>query len=509
MAIKRYIADADNTITNAFDRSLLTKNRGTGSNMGLADVLDVFSIYGQASGSTEGLSQELARVLVQFPIPSVITDRTATKIPASGSVSFYLCLYNAKHGQTLPRNYKMAIQAVSSSWEEGNGLDMDNYTDKTYDSVGSNWIQARQSASSDDGKWTSSGGDYHTSPLFTASFGDKGTENLKINITSLVEEWIDGTKSNYGVGIRLSSSYEGYFSSSIGQDSGSLIHNPSGAIESYYLKRFFARDSEFFYKRPTLEARWDSAKKDDRGYFYYSSSLAPAADNLNKLYLYNNIRGKLANIPAIGTSTLTVKLYSGSSTSTGPSGNVLTTATAGWYSTGIYTASVSLTGAFSKLYDVWSGSADGEYFTGSISPSSFAAGYYNSSENYVVAIRNMKKVYTTDETARLRLFTRAKNWYPNIYTKATTAEQTLIIPSSSYKVVRLADNYEIIEYGTGSTTAHTQLSYDVSGNYFDLDMSLFEPGYMYGIRLSFYDDSVLDWREQKHIYKFRVDEDNE
>ena len=45
MAIKRYVANADNTITNALDASLLTANRGTGSNMGRSDVLETFSIY--------------------------------------------------------------------------------------------------------------------------------------------------------------------------------------------------------------------------------------------------------------------------------------------------------------------------------------------------------------------------------------------------------------------------------------------------------------------------------
>ena len=38
MAIKRYIANADTTITNAFEASLTT--RGTGSNMGLSGSLE-------------------------------------------------------------------------------------------------------------------------------------------------------------------------------------------------------------------------------------------------------------------------------------------------------------------------------------------------------------------------------------------------------------------------------------------------------------------------------------
>ena len=51
MAIKRYNADADNTITNAFKADLST--RGTGANMGAADVLEVFSIRGQASAQVQ------------------------------------------------------------------------------------------------------------------------------------------------------------------------------------------------------------------------------------------------------------------------------------------------------------------------------------------------------------------------------------------------------------------------------------------------------------------------
>ena len=95
MAIKRYIASKDNTITNAFNETLLDSQRGTGSNMGAADVLETFSIYGEVSGalsSSIGLSspfsQELSRILIQFPIENVISDRNAGLIPASGSVSF-------------------------------------------------------------------------------------------------------------------------------------------------------------------------------------------------------------------------------------------------------------------------------------------------------------------------------------------------------------------------------------------------------------------------------------
>ena len=58
--IKRYIAKYDTTITNAYKSDL--SNRATGSNMGESDVLEVFSIYGQADSG----SQELSRVLGQL-----------------------------------------------------------------------------------------------------------------------------------------------------------------------------------------------------------------------------------------------------------------------------------------------------------------------------------------------------------------------------------------------------------------------------------------------------------
>ena len=88
MSIKRYFATADNTITNAFNGDLTT--RATGSNAGAADVVEIFSIYGQATTS----STEASRALVQFNTAQINTDRTNGLIPANGKVSFYLKLYS-------------------------------------------------------------------------------------------------------------------------------------------------------------------------------------------------------------------------------------------------------------------------------------------------------------------------------------------------------------------------------------------------------------------------------
>ena len=46
MAIKRYTANSDTTITNAYKANLIST--GVSGNMGASDVLEVFKIFGQA-----------------------------------------------------------------------------------------------------------------------------------------------------------------------------------------------------------------------------------------------------------------------------------------------------------------------------------------------------------------------------------------------------------------------------------------------------------------------------
>ena len=47
------------------------------------------------------------------------------------------------------------------------------------------------------------------------------------------------------------------------------------------------------------------------------------------------------------------------------------------------------------------------------------------------------------------------------------------------------------------------MSYDRDGNYFDLDMSLFEPDYAYGIKFIYNVNG--NYHEQPEVFKFRVE----
>jgi hypothetical protein len=482
MGIKKYYSNKDNTITNAFRANLLT--RGTGSNMGAADVLEAFVIHGQTSASISAVNAEQSRILIQFPIDSVQADIDSGILPANtGSIKFHLNLYNAPHGSTTPEDFTLELNMLSQSWSEGRGLDMDNYSDLGV----SNWISASSGVA-----WSETGSSIITGPntSTTISF-NTGLENISVDVSEQVYKWL-GSTDNYGF----------------------LVRFPDEAVsgsDSLYTKKFFGRTSEFYHYQPTIEARWDSSRKDNRGNFYISSSIAPASDNLNTIFLYNVVRGQLTNIPGLANDKLKVELYSGSAAPTGSplyvtdaSGNSVNTVTAGLLVengntiTGVYTASYASTSSLENIYDVWwTGSAPRiEYYTGSYEPIPVATSdlLYDT-------------VYLTGQKPKLRVFVRDKDWSPNIYTVANATVETTIIEDAYYSVFRSIDNLEIIPYGTGSSNNNfTRLSYDVSGNYFELDTSCLEPGYMYGIKFAYYLQG--EYREQTEVFKFKIEEDD-
>jgi len=491
MAIKRYFATQDNTITDAFKGNLIT--RGTGSNMGASDILEAFVIHGQTSASVNAQNAEQSRVLLQFPIQNILDDITNGIIPSS-SVDYRLKMYNAPHGNTTPISYSLGVFLPSKPWSEGTGLDMENYTDLGE----SNWVYATNTTA-----WDNTGSDYQVASDYSSSFHfSGGMEDLDVDISSFaMDRWQSGELTNYGFLVRFEDAVV------------------SGTLGSYYTKRFFGRNSEFYFKRPVIEARWDSARKDNRGNFILSSSLAPGADNLNTIYLYNNIRGVLKDVPGlegVGQDVL-VSLYSGSSgVPTGAAlqiinadGESITNITGGLLIenginiTGTYSASFASTSSFQTLHDVWH-SGSSQYFTGTIDASALTASSLIYEDEYISDITNLRDSYLKGQKPRLRVFARKKNWEPNIYTVATANIIPEIIQSAYYRIFRTIDKMEIIPFGTGSYQ-QTQMSYDVSGNYFELDTSFLEPGFSYGVQLIYYLQG--QYRQQPEIFKFRVDEE--
>ena len=749
MSILRYTANKDNTISSAFKMNL--SSRGTLSNMGSSDILEMFAIFGQSNSS----SLEQSRVLVQFPINEILADRNSGKLPASGSVTFKLKMFNAEHNQTVPEKVTCVARPIVKPWNEGGGLDMESFLDEG----ASNWLSASTGV-----PWTNQGGDFlsasyiNTSPapLSYEQYLETGIENLDVDITELVEQFLineagnstpasgsiifnddnipssgdkikiyayngehntflftnttgssgtthyvkieataRATATNFIDTVNVSSSIKDYVAAtgtdndltcSLSQRAGtfygntiisSSIHVTGAAVtnftggtgalnyglilklsgsqedgslsRSYYTKKFFARSSHHFLEKPVIEAQWDSSVKDDRGNIIKSSSLAPAADNLNNIYLYNRIRGRLVDIPSTASNLVVQFVPSVGSTpvdvvsSVGATENYVT---ASKHSTGIYKAQFAYAGNEKKLNDIWSKhqaaaaatatlmvdsanfgtlnlnleNSDGtshaitasalgagtpstataintslignandaatqlkasldaavtagtlkmtvsaisnndsgaprvvaltqslstaagnttiggtlisrnkiivnntaqsthgslkftggitesvtELFTGSaLTINSDTSNSYYEIPRYDTKITNLKSAYDSKETATFRIYTRNKNWQPNLYTVANQSAPVNNIRDAYYRVKRVSDNMTIINYSTSSATSYSSLSYDISGSYFDLDMSILEPNYLYEISFLYKDGT--DYVEQKEKFKFRVD----
>ena len=340
---------------------------------------------------------------------------------------------------------------------------------------------------------------------------------------SLTNNFQNGTGiPNFGLGVFMSASFE----------TGS---------HSYYTKKFFARSSEYFFLRPNLEARWDNTTKDSAAYLIKSSSLVSADENINTLYFYNYVRGKLRNIPDFKDSTgspqssktIHLSLFSNSSglpafpgdrlalpVGGGVAANGHHNVTGGIVSTGVYSASFAIThsngvaGFSGSVYPLWHWHEDQIYHTGSaIELKAVEYTNHNPDPDYITTIDNLKPSYSRKEKARFRLFIREKNWNPNNYTVMQSDPESLIVEDAYYSVYRTTDDFEVIPFGsgssispqaTGSVDSYTRLSYDVSGNYFDLDVDLLQAGYQYAIKLAYYSNN--SYKEQEEIFKFKVED---
>ena len=312
-----------------------------------------------------------------------------------------------------------------------------------------------------------------------------------------VENFKHGTKlKNYGLALALSGNYE----------NGSLKR-------SFYTKKFFARSSEFELKRPSIEIRWDSSLKDDRSRVFLSSSALPGPENLYTIAFYNYPKGRLEDVPGLDDSnTMSVQFYKelgGNPVALGPGGDVQdpnTAATAYRHSRGVYKSSACFNNQeVTGVYDVWStgsGASRVEFHTGSfIKINSHANNSYLQENDYLIKIKNLKPEYSTDEVARLRLYSRDKNSAVNIYTVATSESPISIIENMYYSVKRASDGFVVVPYSTGSIE-YSKLSYDSSGSYFDLDMSLLQRDRGYEISFLYKDGNL--YKKMREVFKFRV-----
>ena len=122
--------------------------------------------------TTNSLSTAPERSLLEFDLSSI----PAATVIDSAVFNLYLSLWSGKNDNV--KTYK-----VTNAWLEGNG-----------DSNGVTWDYRDKNGPV---LWNIAGGDYDTATA--GSFTVKATGWYSMNLTALVQEWIDGATPNYGI----------------------------------------------------------------------------------------------------------------------------------------------------------------------------------------------------------------------------------------------------------------------------------------------------------------------
>lgn len=444
----------DTFITNA------QRNRvqQTGSNFGASEALDLFKVAGTSGAVGVAGSGSLARILMQFDLRSVAALTASGYAPANG-ISYKLKLRHSTTHFELPSSYDVTVHPISAEWDEGRGLDVDQF----YDKGCANWVKPKQSAT-----WLSAGGDFLNT--ITSSFHfDDGFEDLEVDVTDIVNAWLTGGLANNGFLLKLTSSIE-----------SDLEFN------DYYIKRFYSRTSNFKDRRPYLEARWNDFLRDDRANMVWNRA--------GSLFLYNKVNGQLTDLP-VGQNELIVTIADAS-------GSLLTLTGSHAGVVGVYSASFTLpSGSYSGsvFYDMW-GSGSFSFMTGTFTLATETATQSNENERYRSVVKNLKNEYDSSDVVRLNVLFTARNYRPANYLTGSNFNRPEILFKTYYAIENDSTRERVVSFGTGSDQ-NTRLSYDEKGNYFKFHMSNLHAGNVYRILFLVDNDGVQQVIDSDHKFK--------
>lgn len=230
-------------------------------NTGLDSVLDLSKVV-------TSLSQANNRALLKFDI-TTISQSVASGIITNAK--YYLNLYTVE-AQEVPTSYKIEVYPVSQSWDSGIG----KYLNQPITTYGSSW-ENRQSSALSTVKWTTSsynanttgsyvttpgGGTWYTNYTCTQSY-DYSSTDIRIDVTSIVNDWLNGTIPNNGFIIKKS--------------------NADETSQSQFVKlKYFSADTHTIYQ-PKLEVAWDNS-------VYSTGSLSQPSTNKELIVYIQNLK---------------------------------------------------------------------------------------------------------------------------------------------------------------------------------------------------------------------------
>ena len=288
----------------------------TGSkNTGLDQILEI-----RKDQKSDGTMIGVSRILMKFDLSYISSSMVRGTIT---NPKFYLNLYDA-NPTNLSYSQSLWAWPVSQSWVVGEGFDQDDPVTQQ----GASWDFKTGAEEEDYWRLENSqsfnqGGTWHNDVYASQSF-NWGTEDMRMDVTPIVDKWLDKTYENEGFIIKRSGSLVTPTPSGDGDEGNTrMLGNFS----------FFSRQTNTIYP-PKLEVEWYDTKwntgsldplssRELEDLVFYMQSLRPEYKESSKVKFRVVGRGRYPTKSFSNTSSefLTVKyLPSGSISNIGGDG---------------------------------------------------------------------------------------------------------------------------------------------------------------------------------------------
>ena len=467
--IRILTASKDTYITN---KIINNSFRATDSNLGQAGSLDLFKLFNENTFSSETNPIELTRLLIKFPIGTITQMNNDGLIDITdSSFKCNVKLHDIYGGQTTPSNFKAILFPLSQSFDEGSGMNVVSYTDlDTTNFITASfqngqpvlWNQPGAMASGSlgdpnidvivSGTLSAEAGPVSLSP---EQFFTDGTEDLNIDVTTIVSGTVAGLIPDHGFLIALSGAFE-------------------KNQKSYFVKRFASRNVSISAIRPKLTVKFNDALIDNHSNMIFNVT--------SSLYLNNFHRGAASNILSgaagselTGEGCLAVKIESGSYKKIFTASQALRGDNR---ITGVYSSSFAISGYDPILYnranitgsitfnETWTNFEETvTYLSSSLTVKREARKVSNTinQNNLLVSVLNLSSEYSPGELIKLRVFAENRD-KEVVFTKKPYEKKSDIFNNMHYRVRDVLDGRLILDFDTQNNS--TKLSTDADGMYF-------------------------------------------
>lgn len=389
----------------------------------------------------------ISRFIVKFDLSELTSKLSSNEINPNNISAFKLKMKNSiprdkvlepefefdRLNKAIATSFGLIAFQVNQDWDEGRGYDLykEYYLVKqkgnNHQSGYSNWNHSRNLSA-----WTESG--VYTDPLTGSTFVsnqnfDLGDEDVDMDITDIVRDWISGGTVNNGLGIAYQRQYE-------------LL-----STDTRYISSFFTDKTNTAFK-PYIEVVYDQTIRDDRNNV--------TNNRPSRLFLYTFSGHSAVNYFSAGT--VDIQNIAGVDFITGLTPTHL--------SNGVYYVDILMNGATrgQRYKDVWRGVT----FVPGVDQQDYVQNftikdnYYTNSKptlnDYSLTIYGLEsnKVLTTEE--HIKVFCDMRVNYSN---------DTPALPYNlKYKMI-MNNQIEVISW----TPVNQTVRDGCAENYFDLDTS--------------------------------------